>query len=82
MLNRKLLVCSNGNYYVLNSKLLCAQLEIVGVLNGKLFWVLHGMHMVVVVNYIPNVKSAVIHMPFKSTLPYQFDVWLLHGRLE
>ena len=65
MLNRKWLsvqqeiMCSTGNYYVLNWKL-CAQLEIIGVLNGKLgaqldiigvlngkvFLVLHGKVMV------------------------------------
>ena len=45
-------------------------------------WEINGMHMVVVVNNIPNVKPAVIYMPLKNTLPYEFDVWLLHGRLE
>ena len=53
---------------VLNWKLLCAQLDIIGV------------HIVVGVNNIPNVRPAVIWMPFKSTLPHEFDVWFLHGR--
>ena len=35
VLNWKLLECSMGSY-VLNGKLLCAQLDILGVLNGKL----------------------------------------------
>ena len=36
--------CSTGSY-VLNGKV-CAQLEIIGVLNAKVFWVLHGKLMV------------------------------------
>ena len=36
VLNRTLLGCSMGKYYVLNGKVLCAQLDIIGVLNEKL----------------------------------------------
>ena len=66
-----------GNY-VLNWTLLVCSM-------GKYFWCSMGnewVHIVVVVNNIPNVKPAVIYMPFKSTLTHEFDVWFLHGRLD
>ena len=43
---------------------------------------INDVHIVVGVNIIPHVTPAVICMPFKSTLPHEFDVWSLHGRLE
>ena len=76
MLNGKLgaqweTMCSTGHYW-------CAQW-------GSIFaapWEISGVHIVVVVNNIPNVKPAVIYMPFRSTLTHEFDVWFLHGRLD
>ena len=41
-----------------------------------------GVYIVMVVNNIHNVRPAVICMSFKSTLPNEFDVWFLYGRLE
>ena len=64
-------MCPTGHYWHAQCKsILGAPLEI------------HGVHIVVVVTNIPNVKPAVIYMPFKSTLTYEFDVWFLHGRLD
>ena len=106
VLNGKLLCAQLEIIGELNEKLLCAQLDIIGVLNGKLGaqwevmcstrhywyaqcksilgapWEVNGVHMVVVVNNIPNVKPAVIYMPFKSTLPHELYAWFVHGRLN
>ena len=78
-------MCSTGHYW-------SAQWEIIMCLTGHYWcaqwgsifaapWEISGVHIVVVVNNIPNVKPAVIYMPFKSTLPHEFDAWFLHGRM-
>ena len=63
------------NYY---RNLLCAQQE--RILGAP--WKINDVHIVVGVNNIPNIRPAVIYMPLKSTLPHEFDVWFLQGRLE
>ena len=68
--NRKLIFCKMWLIGVVNGKLLCAQLDIIGV------------HIVVGVNNMPNIRPAVIYMPLKSTLPHEFNAWFLHRRLE
>ena len=65
------MMCSTGHYW-------CAQQE--SIFGAP--WEINGMHIVVVVNNILNVKPAVIYIPFKSTLTHGFDVWFLHGRLD
>ena len=80
------IMCSTGHYW-------SAQWEIIMCLTGHYWcaqwgsifaapWEISGVHIVVVVNNIPNVKPAVIYMPFMSTLTHEFDVWFLHGRLD
>ena len=62
---------------MLNGKLCAQQESILGVPLE-----INGVHIVVGVNIIPYVRPAVIYLPFQSTLPHEFDVWSLHGRLE
>ena len=75
-INRTSLVCSTGSY-VLNGKL-CVQQE--SILGATLE--INGVPIVVGVNNIPNIRPAVIYIPLKRTLPYEFDVWFLNARLE
>ena len=63
------------NYY---RNLLCAQQE--RILGAP--WKINSVHIVVGVNNTPNIRPAVIYMPFKHTLPHEFDVWFLNRRLE
>ena len=68
---QEIIMCSTGHYW-------CAQWE--SIFGAP--WEINGVHIVVVVNNIPNVKPAVICIPFKSTLTHEFDVWFLHERLD
>ena len=69
VLNWTLSVCSMGNYNVLNRHYWCAQWEVIICSTGyyrcaqweSIFgapWEINGVHIVVVVNNIPNVKPS------------------------
>ena len=64
-------MCSTGHYWYAQCK---------SILSVP--WKVNGVHMVVVVNNIPNVKPTVIYMPFESTLPHELYAWFVHGRLN
>ena len=68
---QEIIMCSTGHYWY-------AQQE--SILGAP--WDINGVHIVVGVNNIPNIRPAVIYMPFKSTLPHELDVWFLYERLE
>ena len=86
-------MCSTGSYVLnwtfLECSIMCSTMcptghfwhaQCKGILGAPLE--IYGVHIVVIVTNIPNVKPAVIYMPFKSTLTHEFDVWFLHGRLD
>ena len=85
-------MCSTGHYSGAQREVMCSIMCLAGhywspqqefkCSMGSAPWEINGVDIVVVVNNIPNVKPAVICIPFKSTLTHEFDVWFLHGRLE